>query len=112
MPASHVLCDSQHKKLFFVTGSTPQRPPCGIDRLERSPMATRMVASWLKLKCIIKGEYHVIGFLPHPRAVGSLYREERRKRISIRRQGGYGIYSEGGSVGGGVSGPGDQACRA
>jgi bifunctional non-homologous end joining protein LigD len=45
--------------------------------------------SWLKIKCIMRATYTVVGFLPHPGAVGALYlaREEGKDLVYVGKAG-------------------------
>jgi bifunctional non-homologous end joining protein LigD len=45
--------------------------------------------SWLKIKCIMRGTYTVVGFRPHPGAVGALYlaRKDGKNLIYVGKAG-------------------------
>jgi bifunctional non-homologous end joining protein LigD len=51
-----------------------------IAKAKGAPYRSGRMESWLKVKCIIKGTYHVVGFLPHPGAVGALYLAKKEGR--------------------------------
>ena len=44
-----------------------------ISKNKGAPYRSGRVESWLKIKCLMRDTFHVVGFLPHPGAVGALH---------------------------------------
>jgi bifunctional non-homologous end joining protein LigD len=69
----------QYSEHFETDGASLFKQACElgleglIAKVKGASYRSGRMESWLKVKCITKGSYHVVGFLPHPGAVGALY---------------------------------------
>lgn len=44
-----------------------------ISKSKGAPYRSGRMKNWLKIKCLMRDTFHIVGFLPHPGAVGALH---------------------------------------
>ena len=85
----------QYSEHFETDGNALFKQACKIGlegiiaKVKNAAYRSGRMESWLKIKCIMCGTYTVVGFLPHPGAVGALYlaRKEGKDLVYVGKAG-------------------------
>jgi bifunctional non-homologous end joining protein LigD len=66
--------------------SQEERP---ISKSKSAPYRSGRVESWFKIKCVMRDKFLVVGFLPHPGAVGALHlaRKQGKELVYVGKAG-------------------------